>query len=75
MKLNVLNGFVDEDALVTCSVEVSASGTISIADLMAAADAELALHASTTTGSPDRAYQQALKDALDDANNNLNWVE
>lgn len=47
-------------------------GYISINDMMAAADSELGLHGLTRDGNPNRAYQQALKSALDRVNNNLN---
>ncbi|MEO7724793.1 MAG: hypothetical protein ABIU29_08930 [Chthoniobacterales bacterium] len=48
---------------------------ISINDLMSAANTELGLHNLTTSGSPFRAYQECLKNALDDANNNRNFVQ
>ena len=74
MKLNVLNGFVDETAQVHVDTSVDASGTISISDLIAKADAELGLHPYTPSGSPYRSYQESLKNGLDAANNNTNWV-
>ena len=43
-------------------------------ELIAAADAELALHGYTPEGDPNRAYQACLKNALDKANNNQNFV-
>jgi hypothetical protein len=42
---------------------------------MAEADAELGVHGSTPDGSPFRAYQESLKNALDQGNNNLNFVQ
>ena len=48
---------------------------ITINDLMAAADASLAAHPVTISASPDRTYQECLKNALDDANNNKNFVQ
>jgi hypothetical protein len=51
------------------------TGFISINALMTAANAELGLHNVTTSGSPYRAYQECLKNALDDANNNRNFVQ
>ena len=44
---------------------------------MNAANTELGAHGvtTTTTGSAFRPYQQALKDTLDDANNNTNFVQ
>ncbi len=78
MELNVLNTFVSGTALVyeTCLMDYGYStGFISINDLMAAADAELCAHPVTKSGSPDRAKQECLKNALDDANNNKNFVQ
>jgi hypothetical protein len=77
MFLNICVGFVDADSLVYTGTHASFFGgdtTIKIGDVVNLANAELALHPNTPTGSPYRAYQAALKDILDDANNNLNWV-
>jgi hypothetical protein len=54
---------------------LSPLGFISINDLMTAANTELGLHNITLAGSPFRAYQECLKTTLDNANNNLNFVE
>jgi hypothetical protein len=70
MQLNVMNGFVDGNALVFDGV-----GFISVNDLILAADAALLADNTTLAGDPNRATQEALKDALDDANNNLNFVQ
>jgi len=53
------------------------NGFISVNDLMAAASAELCTvgHNVTKSGSPYRAYQECLKNALDDANNNKNFTQ
>jgi hypothetical protein len=78
MELNVAHGFVSGSALVyeDCLRDYGyPSGFISINDLMAAANAELCLHGLTKDGSPYRAYQQCLKNALDDANNNKNFTQ
>ena len=48
---------------------------ITINDLMAAADAALAADGSTPSGDANRPYQECLKNALDDANNNRNFVQ
>ncbi len=48
---------------------------ITINDLMTAANTELGLLNLTTSGSPFRGYQECLKNALDDANNNRNFVQ
>jgi hypothetical protein len=42
---------------------------------MAEANTELGLHGLTLSGSPYRSYQEALKNALDRANNNLSFVQ
>jgi hypothetical protein len=42
---------------------------------MAEANTELGLHGLTLAGSPYRAYQEALKNALDAGNNNHNFVQ
>ena len=47
------------------------SGFITIDQLMAAANAALAANGSTVTSGPSRTYQEKLKNALDDGNNNL----
>jgi hypothetical protein len=54
---------------------LNALGFISVDALMTAADAALAANGNAIAGDPDRAYQEALKDALDDGNNNLNFVQ
>lgn len=77
MKLNVLNGFVSGTALVYAPGATSANalGFTNVNALMAEANAELGLHGSTLSDSPYRAYQEALKDALDNANNNKTFVQ
>jgi hypothetical protein len=42
---------------------------------MAAANGALCADGFTPSGDPNRATQEFLKDALDDANNNLNFVQ
>jgi hypothetical protein len=83
MKLNVLHGFVNGSALVyaprlsICGTVtgLNSLGFITINDLMTAANQSLFDHPLTQTGSPDRACQEALKDTLDDANNNKSFVQ
>lgn len=85
MKLNVHNTLVNGSALVYApqlldpafpvTPGLNPLGFISVNNLMAAANTELGLHGLVLAGSPFRAYQEALKDALDDGNNNLNFVE
>jgi hypothetical protein len=82
MELNVRHGFVSGSSLVyapcligTGTPGVSGLGFISINDLMTAANASLCAHGSTPSGDPNRAYQECLKNTLDDANNNKNFVQ
>jgi hypothetical protein len=82
MQLNVRHNFVSGSALVYApglllygTAGLNSAGFISITDLMTAAAAEIQAHALTTSGSPDRAGQEALKDALEDANNNKNFTQ
>jgi hypothetical protein len=76
MELNVEAGFVSGNALVYAPGATSANslGYANITNLMGEANTELGMHAVTKDGSPYRSYQQALKNALDKANNNLNFV-
>jgi len=48
---------------------------IMIANLMTAANTEPCAHPNTPAGNQYRAYQECLKNALDDANNNKNFVQ
>jgi hypothetical protein len=69
MTLNVRHGFVDGDAIVyapNCGNTGVGNNFISINDLMADADAALAANSGN---------QECLKDALDYANNNENFVQ
>ncbi len=82
MELNVLHGFVNGSALVyapalsACGTAgLSSLGFISINDVMTAANQSLFDHPLTLAGSPDRACQETLKNALDDANNNKNFIQ
>jgi hypothetical protein len=50
-------------------------GFISISNLMAAANTALCNDGNTPAGDPNRAYQECLKNALDDANNNKNFTQ
>lgn len=82
MVLNVregtANGFVSGSALVYAP-GVGNTGVnnqfITINDLITAANNELGLHGLVLSGSPFRVYQEALKNALDAGNNNLNFVQ
>jgi hypothetical protein len=77
MELNVAHGFVSGTALIYAPGTTSADafGFATVNAVMAEANTELGAHSSTPAGSPDRAYQEALKNALDNANNNLNFVQ
>lgn len=85
MELNVLNGGVSGSSLVYAPglgtsghADVDGDGTpdfLSVSDLMAAADAELATHTTAFDGDAWRSYQEALKNALDAGNNNRNFVQ
>jgi hypothetical protein len=74
MELNVLNGKVNGSAIVYAP-GTGGSDFKSICTLMGLANTELGAHASVLSGSPYRAYQEALKTALDRANNDLNFVQ
>ena len=51
------------------------NGFITINDLMTAANTELCAHPVTLSGSPFRAFQECMKTTLDQANNNINFVQ
>jgi hypothetical protein len=71
MMLNVSVGFVDGESKVYIGDE---GDMITIFNLMDAAATALCEDGYTPAGDENRGYQEMLKDALDDANNNLNWV-
>jgi hypothetical protein len=77
MKLNVLNGQVSGSSLISApgTAGANAAGFATVDDLMNEANAELGLHGLTTSGSPFRAYQTALRDALLNANGNTTFVQ
>jgi hypothetical protein len=81
MDLNVLGGNVSGTAVVYApGTGLSFNGTpdfTTVQNLINAADADLALssHNITLSGSPYRAYQEALKNALDGGNNGNNFVQ
>lgn len=77
MELNVFNGMVTGDSLIYAPGTTS-GGTIGFATVsavMTEANTELGLHGLVLSGSPYRSYQEALKNALDKANNNLTFVQ
>ncbi len=75
--LNVRAGFVNPAALIYAPGTTSANalGFATVAAVMAEANAELGVNGLTLAGHPARAYQEALKNALDAANNSLNFVQ
>ena len=77
MALNVEAGFVDPDSLVYApGVQgANALGFISVADLMDEANTELGVDGHTPAGDPERANQEAKKNALDKANNNMTFIQ
>jgi hypothetical protein len=85
MELNVNHHFVDGTQLIyvgtiwkgtTISFTgLNSLGFASVNDVMTAANTELGLHSLVTAAGDIRNYQEALKNALDAANNNLNFVQ
>jgi hypothetical protein len=78
MELNVTNtSNVSAAALIYAPGTTSANsaGFASVGAIMSEANTELGAHASALSGSPYRSYQEALKNALDRANNNLTFIQ
>ena len=77
MTLNVHFGIVERGAWVYAPGLRSATalGFATIGDVLRETERELSLHGYTPARSPHRAYQGLLKDVLDRANNNLNFVQ
>jgi hypothetical protein len=77
MELNVLNGNVNGSSLIYAPGTTSANGAgfATVNAVMAEANTELGLHPLTLSGNASRSYQEALKNALDKANNNLTFVQ
>ncbi len=77
MRLNVFNGLVSGDSLVYAPgvAGADALGFVSVSAVLAAANAALGADGSTPSGDPNRAVQEALKNALDQANNNQNFLQ
>ena len=72
MALNVEGSYVNSGSIVYGGPTL---GFVSISALMSAANTELGLHGLTVSPSAFRTYQETLKNALDAANNNLNFVQ
>lgn len=77
MELNVEAGFVNGGGLIYAPGTSSANvnGFAAVGAVMAEADAELGAHGTAYSEDPWRAYQEALKNALDEANNNRTFVQ
>jgi hypothetical protein len=75
--LNVYNGLASGESYIYAPGTNSANavGFATYAAVIAEADAELALHGVVLSDSPYRTYQEALKNALDNANNDRNFVQ
>lgn len=77
MYLNIEAGFVNAGSYIYAPGTTSAGplGFAEVGDVLAEAIAALEADGYTPSGDePMRSYQTALKDALDKANNNTNWV-
>jgi hypothetical protein len=77
MELNVYNGLVDGTALIYAPGTLSANvnGFATVNAVMAEADSALGLDGLVLAGDSNRGYYEALKNALDKANNNLTFVQ
>lgn len=77
MTLNVASGGVNGSRLLYAPGTNSANqfGYASVNAILGEANASLGANGSTPDGSPVRAYQEALKNALNAGNNNLNFVQ
>jgi hypothetical protein len=77
MALNVNHGLVSSSQIVYAPGTTSggATGFTTVGALMNEAKASIIANPLTTTAGTIRSYQQSLKNALDNANNNLNFVE
>lgn len=85
MELNVYTGKVTGSALIYVGTSwngttisftgLNSLGFASVTDVMAAAVASLSVNGNTVGAGATRNYQEALKNALDNANNNKNFVQ
>lgn len=77
MELNVYFNKVDPNAMIYAPGTGSANGSgfASVQDVMDEANTALGNDGYTLSGDPNRTLQQALKNALDNANNNLNFAQ
>jgi hypothetical protein len=77
MKLNVLNGKVDGSSLISAqgAASANAAGFATVTAVMDEANVELGLNGVAKGGSPLRAYQTTLRDALLNANGNKTFTQ
>jgi hypothetical protein len=77
MELNVRHAFVNQSALIYApgTTSANANGFASVASIMAEANTSLGLNVTVLSGNSVRPYQEALKNALDTANNNATFVQ
>jgi hypothetical protein len=77
MQLNVEAGFVGSGALIYAPGTTSANslGFATVGAVMAEANATLCANGSVLSANPERVHQEAVKNALDNANNNLSFVQ
>jgi hypothetical protein len=77
MKLNVLNAKVVGSSLISAqgTLSANAAGFATVNAVMDEANVELGLNGMAKGGSPFRAYQTALRDALLNANGNKTFVQ
>jgi hypothetical protein len=77
MELNVFNGLVSGSAPIYApgTTSANAAGFATVSALMAEANTELGIHGTALSGDAWRSYQEALKNALDNANNNQTFVQ
>jgi hypothetical protein len=77
MQLNVNHSLANPAAMIYAPGTQSASslGFASVVAVMSEADGSLASYGYTVSLSPQRTAQEALKNALDSANNNFNFVQ
>jgi hypothetical protein len=77
MELNVEAGFVSGSALIYAPGTTSANslGFATVNAVMTEANATLCANGLVLSGNPERTHQEALKNALDNANNNTSFVQ
>jgi len=76
-RLDVAHGFVNGSALIYApgTASANAQGFATVNAVVAEANTELGLRGLTLSGNSYRSYQERLKNALDNANNNRSFVQ